>query len=764
MTEWKGFMRKREASPNNEISPYIHWWINNDRTPNLIIKERGQEFFEKRGAEFLRTSPALASAFQVMGIQEDGPSLPIDRNDEFVPQLRIDPDLNTSTGFVGDHGLPFHAKNPNFNEGDWKRSDLADQIPKIPRDTVIVGIIDDGIALGNAQFWRPLENGKIGTRFLGAWIQGGAHDGKPQPFGRELTENDIVAAMQANTHNGRLDEDALNRSLDAAPDGEALSYSARRLMGAMVHGTHVLDLATGEDFKVADDEELQRRRIIAVNLPSREAIGMSGTFLEFYASKAMEWIVELADAIWSKHYGKADPKGGFPVVINLSYGQQGAMKTGNSAIEQTFKKLQKQREGGDNTSAPIRLVMPIGNDNLTRSNARWRQKQDAPPLEVPWRVQPQDQSSNFIEIWAELKAGELESLDGKFPLEVRLLKPGETTGIWLPGQAAPGEIDPDATFGNWLSLEYAHFFDHYEGYLRIYADVIDLTDKPNAAELGDQKQTLNQAIRYVIAMRPTLDHQQPDRVALAGGWKIQLRWSEHADFSNEEDSKEGREIYVNVQVDQEPSPMSNINRRTYFDDENYRTHLPSGRLIDSYSYSDDEHNMAGRGLNLEPANQFGPVQRKGTQNSLACYKDIALIAGHRQSDGRPADFSATMFPGKRGLGQGIAKPIPDASFPVDASPSQTGVRATGSKSGSSGTLRGTSFAAPQATRWVVDQLRKAQQGDGTDIRNVATPAHLREAAKLSNSELYPLGRHPVKSPDDKIGEGRMPAPLGSLKR
>lgn len=760
MTEWKGFTRKKEASPNKEISPYIHWWVNNDRTPSLIIKERGQDFFNKRGIEFLRTSPALASTFQVTGIQEDGPSLPIDGNDEFVPQHRIDPDLNTSTGFVGDHGLPFHAKNPNFNEGDWKRSDLADQIPKIPRDTVIVGIIDDGIALGNARFWRPLGDGKIGTRFLGAWIQGGAHDGKPQPFGRELTENDIVAAMQTNTHNGWLDEEALNRSLDAAPDGEALSYSARRLMGAMVHGTHVLDLAMGEDFKVADDEELQRRRIIAVNLPSREAIGMSGTFLEFYASKAMEWIVELADALWNKHHGDKDPKGGFPVVINLSYGQQGGMKTGNTRIEQTFKNLQKKRKDG----APIRLVMPIGNDNLTRSNARWRQKQDAPPLEVPWRVQPQDQSSNFVEIWGELKAGELKALDGKLPLEIRLLKPAGTAGIWLPGQAAPGEINPGATFGNWLSLGHTHFFDHYEGYLRIYADVIDLSDQPKSAEFGDQKQTLNQAIRYVIAMRPTLDHQQPDRVALAGGWKIQLRWSEHADFSNEEDSMKGREIYVNVQVDQEPSPMSNINRRSYFDDENYRTHLPSGRLIDSYSYSDDEHNMAGRGINLEPANVFGPVQRKGTQNSLAGYEDILLIAGHRQSDGRPADFSATMFPGKRGLGQGIAKSIPDASFPVDASPSQTGVRATGSKSGSSGTMRGTSFAAPQATRWVVDQLRKAQQGDGTDIRNVATYEHLKSEAECVDSNNFPAGKHPVVSPDDKIGKGRMPARPGILKR
>lgn len=760
MTEWKGFTRKKEASPNKEISPYIHWWINNDRTPNLTIKERGQEYLEKRRAELLRTSPALASTFQVMDIQEDGPSLPTDRNDEFVSQRRDVPELITSTGFVGDHGLPFHAKNPNFNEGDWKRSDLADQISKIPRDTVIVGIIDDGIALGNARFWRSLEDGKIGTRFLGAWIQGGAHDGKPQPFGRELTENDIAAGMQANTHNGRLDEEALNRSLDAAPDGEALSYTARRLMGATVHGTHVLDLATGEDFNVADDEELQRRRIIAVNLPSREAIGMSGTFLEFYASKAIEWIVEFADALWQKHYGEKDPDGGFPVVINLSYGQQGGMKTGNAKIERTFKRLQKERAN----CAPIRLVMPTGNDNLTRSNARWRQRQGAAALEVPWRVQPQDQSSNFVEIWGELKAGELETLGGKLPLEIRLLKPGETAGPWLPYQVAAGEINPDVTFGNWLSPGHTHFFDHHEGYLRIYADVVDITDKSNEAGLSDGGLTPIQAIRYVIAMRPTLDHQQPHHVAVAGRWKIQLRWSEHADFSDDEDSEKGREIYVNVQVDQEPSPMSNINRRSYFDDENYRTHLPSGRLIDAYSYSEDEHNMAGHGINLEPAIRFGPVQRKGTQNSLACYKDIVLIAGHRQSDGRPADFSATMFPSKRGLGQDTAKPIPDASFPVDASPSQTGVRATGSKSGSSGTLRGTSFAAPQATRWAVDQLRKAQQAGRTDLREVATPVHLRNAAKLSNRDLYPPERHPVKSPDDKIGEGRMPARPGILRR
>lgn len=745
MTYWKGFTR------DGNVSPYIHWWVNNDRTPKMLIKERGLAYFKERGAELFRTSQPKASAFRTTRIQEDGAIELVSEAVEFVPQHRNEPDLDASTGLVNDGGLPFFVKHPNYDEGDWKRSDLADQIPKIPRDTVIVGIIDDGIALGNARFWRPLEDGKIGTRFLGAWIQGGAHDGKPQPFGRELTENDIVAAMQTNTHNGWLDEEALNRSLDAAPNGEVLSYCARRLMGATVHGTHVLDLATGEDFKVADDEELQRRRIIAVNLPSREAIGLSGTFLEFYASKAMEWIVELADAIWSKHYGKADPNGGFPVVINLSYGQQGGMKTGNSFIEQTFKKLQKQREDGDNTSAPIRLVMPIGNDNLTRSNARWRQKQDASPLEVPCRVQPQDQSSNFVEIWAELKAGEVERLDGKFPLDIRLLKPGEADATWLTGKDA-------------------HFFDHSEGYLRIYSDVddvVDLSEKEKTTEDLDQKEDLNQRIRYVIAMRPTLDHEQPDRVALAGCWKIQLRWSRNANFSDEDDSDNGREIYVNVQVDQEPSPMSNINRRSYFDSKKYHTHLPSGRLLDSYAYSNDEFNLAARGINLEPANKFGPVQRKGTQNSLACHNDILLIAGHRQSDGRPADFSATMFPDSRSPAQGIvkhSKSAPDASFPVDTSPSQTGVRATGSKSGSSGTLRGTSFAAPQATRWAVDQLRKAQQAGRTDLRKVATPVQLRNAAKLSNSDLYPPERHPVKSPDDKIGEGRMPARPGILRR
>ncbi len=723
MSKWKKFARAKG------VSPYVHWWVNSDRTPGAAQKEYGTIARGKGGAQ----------------------SAPSNTKSLSVPIPRDEPDYDPGTGFVGDRGLPAYAKNPDFDPDQWKLESLACEIGDVRKDTVIVGIIDDGIALGNIRFRRPLEDHRHGTRFLAAWMQGGTHDGGPQPFGRQVSEKTIQKAMDAHSHNGILDEDGFNQHVHPAPSGgPKISHNARTLMRSAVHGTHVLDLATGADMARSDPDLLNRQRIIAVGLPTRSAIGMAGTFLEFYVAQAMQWIVELADELWRQKFGDSDPQGGFPVVINLSYGQQAGTKTGSSSIETTFKHLESKRRHEGRFGAPVRLVMPIGNDNLTRCNIHRSQKQSAPPLQAPWRIQPQDQSSNFVEVWADLKEGELDATCGKFPLKICLDGPGQAAKSWLTG-------------------EDAHIFDHPDGYLRIYADVIDIPDLSDGAlfdlaaqRLGAPKNS-GKRIRYVIAMRPTLDHEQPDREAVAGLWNIELEWSNDADFSDANDKQEGRDIHVNVQVDQEPTPWSDVNRRSYFDDKNYRTHLPSGRPLDSYSYLNSERGLAGQGENLEPADMFAPVQRKGTLNSLATHEDILVVAGHRLKDGRPTDFSATELPKDRRSHTGTeqrARSLPTASFPVDMSPSRTGVPASGSKSGSAVSLRGTSFAAPQATRWVVTQFLRAQDANMADLRKVATSAHLAKEARQYDKEAIQRGLFVARANKGKVGGGRMPGTFG----
>lgn len=67
---------------------------------------------------------------------------------------------------------------------------------KLNRKSVIVGVIDAGIALSHERFRRPGG----GTRILSAWSQGGKWAGQTHlPFGRELMQADIDGHMTAST-------------------------------------------------------------------------------------------------------------------------------------------------------------------------------------------------------------------------------------------------------------------------------------------------------------------------------------------------------------------------------------------------------------------------------------------------------------------------------------------------------------------------------------------------------------------------------------
>jgi len=94
----------------------------------------------------------------------------------------------------------------------------------------------------------------------------------------------------------------------------------------------------------------------------------------------------------------------------------------------------------------------------------------------------------------------------------------------LPYQRRRGEINPDGLFGDWLSPRHTTSSHHHEGYLRIYADVVDITDNQMKQDFLMGLTPISGYFGYVIATRgQTLDHQQPHSCGRAGRWKIQLR-------------------------------------------------------------------------------------------------------------------------------------------------------------------------------------------------------------------------------------------------
>ncbi|MEM7641551.1 MAG: hypothetical protein AAF366_03390 [Pseudomonadota bacterium] len=745
MTAWTRLPRMDVTHPPDvdpaqlaNATPYVHWFVTQDRPardirttvpapaslPSVFFQGRPREpdgirrLFDRSLVKM--SSPPKAKKSRGKYATK-GLFAPLDEDDiiPLPPSARPDPD----TPSAPPPWLPNDLLGAVFGPprtGEDGSAYLARLRADLPWDTAILAVVDTDLALGHPRFRMRGDGGRPDTRFLAAWLQGGLHRGDAAPFGRDLFRDEIRTTLRA----GHLDEAGFNAQMDpAAPGVPGLSDGARSLRARAGHGTHVLDIAAGADPVPASTEaaeEQRKRRLVAVALPDRASVGMAGTFLEYYVAFALKRIRHFVEALWQELYGEA---GGFPVIVNLSYGQQAGPKTGTSLIEREFRKWRDACRV--NKRGALELVMPVGNDNLIRGNARWkiRAGQQLPLL---WRILPDDQSSNFIEVWGDLLAGEAADPETPFPLEVALTPPGETGLDWQAGR-------------------HGQVLDHDSGAVRIYSDIVPIADMTSVQSQGDAAEpefpVAGRRLRYVLAMRPTLDHERPGDVGLAGAWRLHLRWAgDRAD----------REVYVGVQVDQDPRPASRTSQRSYLDNDWLRTHHPSGRRLDTFAYTRSEFDLAGASGDLTPADTFGAVQRKGSQNALANERSVLMIAGHRASDGRPADFSATCYPEERlsPYAKAFTATGPAASFPIDRSPMRPGLLAAAPQSGGMATLRGTSFAAPQASRWAMDRLRQAMRLGRTDLRSVADRRAL-EAAAAQNETAVPA------APEAKLGKGRM---------
>lgn len=564
---------------------------------------------------------------------------------------------------------------------------------KLNKDSVITGVIDVGIGPGHDRFRR----GATGSRILAHWQQGAPHAGQPQspdacehdaipqdglPFGREYYQHDIEAAMARHTHDGWLDEVAFNRALRISEP--TVKFGSKELELGAAHGTHVADLAAGMD-PFGSDEALDTRPMITVNMPDRKSHGSAGNYLEVLAGYAIERIVQLADAIWAKEIngGKSlkDPTEGFRLVINLSFGKQAGPKTGNSFFEKVC------RDYVERSAGRIAIVLPAGNDNLDRAHAHF----DLPKMRdgeaqtdrvVPWRVVPQDQTSNFVELWTLPVAIDRAKKDAAqaFPdtgFRIAVLAPGEELGE-----------------GHWTEPQLNKKLRLARG-VRVYCEALEWPEKG--------KKWLRQ-VRFVFCLAPSLSWDRAPS-APAGLWHIAVRY-------------EGRrtEFHLNVQSDQAVIASSAIAARSYFDDHNYHRYtehndakrkgmlnpeakIPQGALADSFHFPDQTH--------LEYWPRRGPVQRKGTLNAIATARGLCVIGGYRLSDGAPARYSATtrgkpIVTNATSGGHGDGRTYISVLAPSDRGYATPGVVAAGARSGSIVVWQGTSMSSGLAARYLVE--------------------------------------------------------------
>ncbi|WP_093358467.1 S8 family serine peptidase [Tropicimonas isoalkanivorans] len=584
----------------------------------------------------------------VVPLRAIDPELP-DHGTAPKPRLRLGDDLTApEMPMTWRSKFEHHLK----AQGDWLPP--LSTLPDLPDGSVIVGVIDADIPLGHSR----LRDASGNSRIAAAWQMGQPTGPDYLPFGNELYQADIDRHLREckTGSDGRIDQLAFD--LRTGTVDMTTRFGRRALAGRSAHGAHVLDVAAGCERSAAAD--IGKTCVIAVNLPPRAAFGASGEFLDYYMVHALRRIVDLSDAIWVKNHPEpTDGPIGYPTIINLSFGRQAGVKDSRGVFASALSQLIGLR---DDSRAPLDIVMPAGNDNLERmyAVANLEPGVDGPGAvaEIDWRIQPEDQSSNYVEILFEAPS---EASSPHAPIEIDLSPPGAAP---CP---RPIPVNARSELGRFAAI-----------YCRM---------------LPADREGNTQLYRLLLCVAPTSRPGGHGACAPSGAWKIRLR--------NVSDSPV--EVDLNIQTDQSILPASTAGRRSYLDSPFYRRFDSGGRPLDTWA-SELGNDTVARGSEARGPQDpvFDPeanpcVRRHGTINATASSALVVCAGGYRRSDGREAPYSST------GTGVPLSddgRSAPTAAFPTDDGYAHFGILAAGAADGSVVPMRGTSFAAPQATRLI----------------------------------------------------------------
>ena len=291
-------------------------------------------------------------------------------------------------------------------------------ITAVEDPTPLVGIIDHGIAVAHAAFRRG--RGGPEPRLLALWDQDPyrCNNGHWQPpsevgYGGELSGAMLAALIEAT----RGDERAIYERIDYMPVQRNVS-----------HGTHVLDLATGDPSPLTPPElssDADRQRwsgaasqagIVAVQLPYKPQKDTSGSSLPVHVLDALHYIAARA--------------GARDVVINLSDGAYGGPHDGRSMLERAIDQFLERKPNAV-------LVLAAGNAHEDRMHARSPSLAVGDAHTVRWQVLPADASLSFVEVWFDR---ELNDND----VALRVVAPDGKTDVTVALGAAPRVLVDDA--------------------------------------------------------------------------------------------------------------------------------------------------------------------------------------------------------------------------------------------------------------------------------------------------------------------------------
>lgn len=407
----------------------------------------------------------------------------------------------------------------------------------------------------------------------------------------------------------------------------------------------------------------------------------------------------------------------------------------------------------------LNLVMACGNDNLERCSAILEPEHDQ-TMTLDWRISPDDQSPNFVEIWTTPPKTEAEGpSDAATRIAVTLTPPNG-------GAQSPATSARESGFTALGKIASVYREEHV-----LPVQTTGATSGATSSSAGVK------LVRHVLYVGPTHRPLSDQDTAEAGLWTISVT------------NKSGKQVQcvLSVQTDQGLLPSSATSRRSYFDDRHYTLYDDfdgMGNRRESYAYP--KKRAGTDNFDLQPnavTGQVSPVKRHGTMNATAAHEQVACVAGYRLFDGRPASYSGT----GRGRSPTQDNPsgddgavveteradeskAPNASLPSDYGALHWGVLAAGGANGSTVRMNGTSVAAPQAARRIAAQLiaqENSRDSEKETLRKLSVSAEQEADRKFEAKDYAGTGvtGHRPTYLTEALGRGRIaPPPRGSVDR
>ncbi|QHE86606.1 hypothetical protein [Hydrogenophaga sp. BPS33] len=490
----------------------------------------------------------------------------------------------------------------------------------------VLGLIDGGLAFANEQFLN--RHGQARVKHF--WRQDGTLHGQwpgnqpqhcvpldparagPTPpdmgYGHELSASRIDAAMAAFSRHGLVDEDALYEH-----------FQLWDLTRPVNHGTHVMAQACGKGSLLRPmNDDASRCDLVAVQLDWSNVLDTSGGAMNVSVLDGLMYIL-----------ARCAPSA--QVVVNISWGTLAGPHDGTSVLEAAMDQLVALYGGR------LQIAVPAGNAYQSRTHANGTLAPGASET-LHWRVQPDDRTESYLEIWLP---------DGAQDLQIE---------VTPPGHAQPLPAMPMGRGGLWNNAHGAPLCG------LIY---------PSSTALG------HHGTCALLAIAPTFSRDPSVATTLPGSWSVTLK--------NTGTTATLFDAYI--ERDDVAIGQNTGAKQSYLEDRRYDTSGNLGAFVDH----------AGNTTPIRRSGTFNSLSTGQRTVSVGGVREHASSSGHfaLYSPRKPdPDAGRAQRPGVR--------KVPQTLQACDDNPALPGRLGTGSLSGSAVRMAGTSIAAPLQARHMLN--------------------------------------------------------------